>query len=50
MRSASSKVCCVIRVVGAEGMKEVVVWADTPKHKGKRQVERQPYATTSRRY
>ena len=26
------------------------MWPDTPKRKGKRQIERQPYAITSRRY
>jgi hypothetical protein len=48
--SASSKVSCVIKVVQTEGMKEFLVWPDTPKRKGKRQMERQPYAITSRRY
>jgi hypothetical protein len=50
MSSASSKVSCVINVVQTEGMKEFLVWPDTPKHKGKRQMERQPHAITSRRY
>ena len=50
MSSASSKVSCVIKVVKIEGMKEFLVWPDTPKRKGKRQLERQPYAITSRRY
>ena len=31
-------------------MKVFLVWPDTPKRKGKRQMERQPYAITSRRY
>jgi hypothetical protein len=31
-------------------MKEFLVWSDIPKRKGKRQMERQPYAITSRRY
>jgi hypothetical protein len=31
-------------------MKQFLVWPDTLKHKGKRQMERQPYAITSRRY
>jgi len=48
--SASSKVSCVVKVVQTEGMKEFLVWPDTPKHKGKRQMERQPYTITSRRY
>jgi len=48
--SANSKVSCVIKVVQTEGMKEFLVWPDTPKCKGKRQMERQPYAITSRRY
>ena len=48
--SASSKVSCVIKVVQTEGMKDFLVWSDTPKCKGKRQMERQPYAITSRRY
>ena len=34
----------VIKVVQTEGMKEFLVWPDTPKRKGKRQMERQPYA------
>jgi hypothetical protein len=50
MSSASSKVSCVIKVVHTEGMKEFLVWPDTPKRKGKRQIERKPYAITSRRY
>jgi len=48
--SASSKVSCVIKVVQTEDMKEFLVWPDTPKCKGKRQMEKQPYAITSRRY
>jgi len=40
--SASSKVACVIKGVQIEGMKEFLVWPDTPKRKGKRQMERQP--------
>ena len=48
--SASSKVSCVIKVVQTEGMKEFLVWPDTPKCKGKRQMERQLYVITSRRY
>ena len=49
--SASREVsCCVIKVVQTEGMKEFLVWPDTPKCKGKGQMERQPYAITSRRY
>jgi len=32
--SASSKVSCVIKVVQTVGMKEFLVWPDTPKHKG----------------
>ena len=48
--SASCKVSCVIKGVQTEGMKEFLVWPDTPKRKGKRQMERQPYALTSRRY
>jgi len=47
--SASSKVSCVIKVVQTEGMKGFLVWPDTPKRKGKRQMERPPYAITSRR-
>ena len=47
--SASNKVSCVIKVVQTEGMKEFLVWPDTPKRKGKRQMERQPYAIISRR-
>ena len=39
MSSASSKVSCVIKVVQTEGMKEFLVWPDTPK---RRQMERQP--------
>jgi hypothetical protein len=31
-------------------MKEFLVWLDTPKCRRKRQMERQPYAETSRRY
>jgi hypothetical protein len=31
-------------------MKEFLVWPDTPKRMGKRQMEREPYAITSRRY
>ena len=50
MSSASSKVSCVIKVVKIEGMKEFLVWPDTPKCKGKRQMERQLYVITSRRY
>ena len=41
--SADSEVSCVIKVVQTEGMKEFLVWPDTPKRKGKRQMERQPY-------
>jgi hypothetical protein len=48
--SASSKLSCVIKVVQTEGMKEFLVWPDTQKRKGKRQMERQPYAITYRRY
>jgi len=48
--SASSKVSCVIKVVHTEVMKEFLVWSDTPKRKGKGQLERQPCATTSRKY
>jgi len=48
--SASSKVSCVIKVVQTEGMKEFLVWPDTPKCKGKRQMERQLYVITSKRY
>ena len=48
--SASSEVSYVIKVVQTEGMKEFLVWRDTPKRKGTRQMERQPYAITSRRY
>jgi len=44
------KVSCVIKVVHTEGMKEFLVWSDTQKRKGKRQMERQSYAITSRRY
>jgi len=44
--SASSKVSCVVNVVQTEGMKEFLVWPDTPKRKGKRQMERQPCAIT----
>jgi hypothetical protein len=39
--SASSKVSCVIKVVQAESMNEFLVWPETPKRKGKRQIERQ---------
>jgi len=39
---ASSKVSCVIKFVQTEGMKEFLVWPDTPKCKGKGQMERQP--------
>jgi hypothetical protein len=31
-------------------MKDFLVWPDTPKCKGKRQMDRQPCAITSRRY
>jgi len=48
--NASSKVSCVIKVVQTEGMKKFLVWPGTPKRKGKRQMERQLYAITSRRY
>jgi hypothetical protein len=48
--SASNKVSSVIKVVQTEHMKEFLVWPDTPKRKGKRQMERQPYAITSKRY
>jgi hypothetical protein len=48
--SASSKVFCVIKVVQIEGMKKFLEWPDTPKRKEKKQMERQPYAITSRRY
>ena len=41
MSSASSKVSCVMKAVQTEGMKEFLVWPDTPKCKGKRQMERQ---------
>jgi len=34
--SASSKVSCVIKGVQTEGMKESLVWSNTPKRKGKR--------------
>ena len=33
--SASSKVSCVIKGLQTEGMKEFLVWSDTPKRKGK---------------
>jgi len=39
--SANSKVSCVIKVV--QGMKEFLVWSDTPKRKKKRQMERQQH-------
>jgi len=48
--SANSKVSCVIKVFQTEDMKEFLVWPEIPKRKGKRQMERQPYAITSRRY
>jgi hypothetical protein len=48
--SASSKVSCFIKVVQTEGMTVLLVWPDTPKRKGKRQMEKQPYAITSRKY
>jgi len=48
--SASSKVSCVIKVFQTEVTKVFLVWPETPKRKGKRQMERQPYAITSRRY
>jgi hypothetical protein len=48
--SASNKVSSVVKVVKTEHMKEFLVWPDTPKRKGKRQMDRQPYAITSRRY
>jgi hypothetical protein len=47
---ANSKVSCVIKVFQTEGMKQFLVWPEKPKRKGKRQMERQPYAITSRRY
>ena len=50
MSSERSEVSCVIKVVQTEGTKEFLVWPDTPKRKGKRQMKRQPYAITSRRY
>jgi hypothetical protein len=50
MSSASSKVSYVIKLVQTEGMKEFLVWPGTPKRKWKRQMERQPYAITARRY
>jgi hypothetical protein len=50
VQSMSSKVSCVIKVIQTEGMKEFLVWPDTPKRKGKRRMERQTYAITSRRY
>ena len=50
MSRASSKVSCVIKVVQTEGMKEFFVWPGKPKRKEKRQLERKPYAITSRRY
>jgi hypothetical protein len=48
--SESSKVSCFIKVVQTEGMKVLPLWSDTPKRKGKRQMARQPYAITSRKY
>jgi hypothetical protein len=48
--SASNKVSSVVKVVKTEHMKEFLVWPDTPKRNGKRQMDRQPYAMTSRRY
>jgi len=48
--SANSKVSCVIKVFQTEENKSFLVWPEIPKRKGKRQVERQPYAITSRRY
>jgi hypothetical protein len=50
MGNASNKVSSVVRVAQTECMKEFLVWPNTPKRKGKRQMDRQPYAITSRRY
>jgi len=47
--SASSKVSCVKIVVQTEGMKDFLVWPDTPQRRRKTQMERQPHAVTSRR-
>jgi len=48
--SASSKVSCVVKVVQTEGMKEFLVCPDTPKRKRNTEMEREPYALTSRIY
>jgi hypothetical protein len=46
-KSVCSRASSVARVVSTEYMNEFLVWPDTPKHKGKRWVERQPFAITS---
>jgi hypothetical protein len=47
IQSVCSTASSVARVVSTEYMSEFLVWPDTPKHKGKRQVETQPFAITS---
>jgi hypothetical protein len=49
-QSMCSRASSVARVVSTEYMSEFLVWPDTPKHKGKRRVERQPFAITSVKY
>jgi hypothetical protein len=49
-QSVCSRASSVARVVSTEYMSEFLVWPDTPKRKGKRRVERQPFAITSGKY
>jgi hypothetical protein len=39
-----------VTVVSTEYVREFLVWLDTPQHKGKRQIRRQPFAITSGKY
>jgi hypothetical protein len=45
-----SRASSVARVVRTEHMSEFLVWPNTPKRKGKRLVDRQPFAVTSEKY
>jgi hypothetical protein len=45
-----SRATSVARVVSTEHISEFLAWPETPKHKGRRRVERQPFAITSGKY
>jgi hypothetical protein len=49
-QSMISRASCVARIVCTEPMNDLLKWPDTPKCKGKRQTEQQPFAKTSEKY